>query len=61
MNNRVETLTDIFNTRYRFITEDKQFDLEYVEKLENIDYSIVSDKFEILRKKSIDFLLNSLK
>ncbi len=61
MNNRVETLTDIFHTRYRFITENQQFNLEYVEKLEPIDYSIVPDEFEIMRKKSIDFLLNSLK
>lgn len=61
MNNRVETLTDIFHTRHRFITGEEHFNLKYIEKLEPIDYSIVSDEFEMLRKKSIDFLLNSLK
>lgn len=61
MNNRLESLTDIFHTQHRFITDDKQFNLEYVEEINPIDYSMISDKLETLRKKSIDFLLNSLK
>lgn len=61
MNNRIETLTDIFHTRYRFIAEDEHYNLEYIEKLGTIDYSITSDKFEMLKEESKDFLLNSLK
>lgn len=61
MNNRIETLTDIFHTQYRFITEEEHYNLEYIEKLETIDYSITSDRFKMLKKKSKDFLLNSLK
>lgn len=60
MNNRLETLMDIFATRHRFIVEDRQFNLDFIETLKPIDYSIISDELELLKKKSVNFLMRSL-
>ena len=60
MNNRLITLTEMFNTEHRFISKDDEFSMEYIEDIEKIDYSITSNEYEDFKKKSLDFLINSL-
>lgn len=60
MNNRMITLTEMFHTTHRFISKDTAFNLNYIENIEKVDYSIISNEYEDLKKKSLDFLINSL-
>lgn len=61
MNNRLITFTKMFHTEHRFIGKDDGFNLDYIEDIEKVDYSISSSEYEDLKKRSLDFLINSLK
>ncbi|MCI8402821.1 MAG: polysaccharide pyruvyl transferase family protein [Lachnospiraceae bacterium] len=72
MNNRIETLTDIFHTAHRFIDNAGGFSIDYIEKMKKIDYSndgsssggitvsYKTESFERMKEHSIDFLIGSI-
>lgn len=60
MNNRLETLTELFGTRHRFLTEDAQFNAETLESVAEIDYSAPSERYEAAKERSVSFLLGSI-
>lgn len=60
MNNRIITLTDMFESRPHFIEKINQYRLDYLENLPAIDYERCCNKYERMREKSIDFLRRNL-
>lgn len=61
MNNRFETLLEMYSTVDRFICENEGFSLVHIEKILNADYSIELIKYERMKEKSVRFLVDSLK
>lgn len=59
MNDRIKSILNLFNIGNRFC-EDERENLEYVNSLENIDYSIRQNKFDKLKEQSVKFLKDSL-
>lgn len=61
MNDRIYSLTSLFDTQDRFCdTKDKE-SLEYIESLSSIDYDRPFPKFGEMKEKSINFLKDNLK
>lgn len=60
MNNRLETLTELFHLKERFLSDRLQFNIESIESLATIDYSVPFEQYEALKIRSIDFLMKSL-
>lgn len=60
MNSRIINITGLFNTQNRFCNGKERETLEYVQSLKCIDYSKKNEKFEELKRFSIDFLKNNL-
>jgi len=61
MSSRITDITKLFNQTERFCAGKDKENLTYVESLVDIDYSLPNDKFEELKKKSLDFLDRNLK
>ncbi len=61
MNDRIESLTALFNTRDRFCDTKERTTLKYIENLPPIDYSKPFPKFEKMKKQSENFLKDNLK
>lgn len=59
MNNRIETLMSLFNTKERFLHEN-QFSLNTIKNLESINYLTSFSDFEDRKKQSISFLKDNL-
>lgn len=61
MNNRIETLMDIFHTKYRFIDDTEKFELSYIEKIKEVHYNNNNgSRLDEMKKHSIEFLIHSL-
>lgn len=60
MNNRINTLTEMFDSRSHFIEDIHQYQLEYIDNITDIDYGKPCDKYEKMREKSIAFLYCNL-
>ena len=61
MNNRIENLTQLFNAEERFIVENTKIDINYIEKLNCIEYSYENlQDYEKLKQDSIHFLMDSI-
>lgn len=56
MSTRITDITKLFKTEERFCGEKSKETIEYVTKLNDIDYSRENEKFEQLKSKSINFL-----
>lgn len=56
MNSRIISLTDMFELQERFCATKEQESLEYIEGLQEIDYSVSFSKFEECREKSYEFI-----
>ena len=61
MSSRITDITELFNQTERFCAGKDKENLTYVESLVDIDYSLPNDKFEELKKKSLEFLDRNLK
>lgn len=61
MNDRIYSLTSLFDTQDRFCDTKERESLEYIDSLPPIDYSRPFPKFEAMKEKSIDFLKENLK
>lgn len=61
MNNRLCTLTKMVHTEHRFIFNDMNYNMEYIENIEKINYSVQSLELEKMKEKSKKFLVNNLK
>lgn len=61
MNDRIYSLTSLFDTQDRFCDRKEKETLEYIESLTPIDYSKPFPKFEEMKEKSINFLKDNLK
>lgn len=61
MNDRIYSLTSLFDTQDRFCDTKERESLEYIESLPPIDYNRPFLKFEEMKEKSIDFLKENLK
>ena len=61
MNDRIYSLTSLFNTQERFCDTKEKETLEYIENLPPIDYSNPFLKLEEMKEKSIEFLKINLK
>lgn len=60
MNNRLETLTELFNCKQRFVSNAGLYKIEDLEAINKIDYLQSFEKYENAKRISIDFLNNSL-
>ncbi len=60
MNDRIYSLTSLFDTQDRFCDTKERGNLEYIESLPPIDYNRPFPKFEVMKEKSIDFLKENL-
>lgn len=61
MNDRIYSLTSLFDTQERFCDTKGKMSLKYIESLPPIDYDKPFPKFEAMKKKSINFLNDNLK
>ena len=61
MNDRIYSLTSLFDTQERFCDTKGKMSLKYIESLPPIDYDKPFPKFEAMKEKSINFLKNNLK
>ena len=61
MNDRIYSLTSLFDTQDRFCDTKEKISLKYIEGLPSIDYDKPFPKFEAMKEKSINFLKNNLK
>ena len=61
MNDRIYSLTSLFDTQERFCDTKEKISLHYIEGLPPIDYSKTFPKFEAMKEKSINFLKENLK
>lgn len=59
MGSRIRAITSLFETEERFCYGERE-NLEYVETLENIDYTRALTEFEKQKKASVGFLLDAL-
>ena len=60
MGERINSLLSLFDLEERFIVDEKNNELSYLEKLQNIDYLLDFAKFNDKKQESLAFLLNSL-
>lgn len=60
MSSRIVTLVDMFDLGERFCNTSERENLSYIESVDNIDYSKNFEKFDIMKKRSVDFLLINL-
>lgn len=60
MSSRIVDITALFNQSERFCAGKERETLEYVESLSEIDYSQPNEKFEQLKKESIEFLISNI-
>ena len=60
MSSRIRDITNLFNTCERFCTGEERENLNYLNSLQDIDYNIKNNKFEELKQKSIEFLINNI-
>lgn len=61
MNDRIYSLTSLFDTQDRFCDTKEKISLKYIEGLPSIDYDKPFPKFEAMKEKSINFLNDNLK
>ena len=61
MNDRIYSLTSLFNTQDRFCDTDEKANLSYIENLAPVDYSKGFPKFDAMKEKSINYLKENLK
>lgn len=62
MNNRIETLTEMFGTKARFIDEDGKYSMEFIEDMVRIDYEGRNRaSYDEMKQNSTDFLLNAIR
>ena len=61
MNDRIYSLTSLFDTQDRFCDTKEKESLEYIESLSPIDYDRAFPKFEEMKEKSVEFLKENLK
>lgn len=61
MNDRIYSLTSLFDTQERFCDTKGKMSLKYIESSPPIDYDKPFPKFEAMKEKSINFLKNNLK
>ena len=61
MESRISSLLDLFRTRNRFCNTKCSQSLAYIEELSDIDYNQELTEFENMKKKSIYFLMDSIK
>lgn len=59
MNGRIESILKIFDCEERFCNSIRKVNIEYIESINNAVYSF--EKYESLKKESINYLINSLK
>ena len=61
MNDRIYSLTSLFDTQNRFCDTDEKATLSYIENLAPVDYSKGFPKFDAMKEKSINYLKENLK
>lgn len=61
MNDRIYSLTELFDTGDRFCDSKEKCTLKYIESLPSINYDREFPKFEAMKEKSINFLKENLK
>ncbi len=61
MSSRIFSITELFNSGERFCCTEQRLCKEYIESLDDIDYSYKNEKVENLKNKSIDFLKQVIK
>lgn len=61
MNDRIYSLTELFDTGDRFCDSKEKCSLGYIESLPPINYDREFPKFEAMKEKSINFLKDNLK
>lgn len=61
MNDRIYSLTSLFDTQDRFCDTKEKISLKYIEGLLPINYDRLFPKFEEMKEKSINFLKDNLK
>ncbi|WP_028235566.1 polysaccharide pyruvyl transferase family protein [Pseudobutyrivibrio sp. MD2005] len=60
MNNRMISLTQLFGTENHFIHEEKDFNIDYIKSMQNIDYTIVRHEYNLLKRTSLRYLYDSI-
>ena len=60
MNNRLVTLTEMFGTGNRFIADENQLNMEYIDSVASEPFSLTQEKYNKLKKRSLEYLYNSL-
>lgn len=61
MNDRIYSLTSLFDTQERFCDTKEKISLKYIEYLPPINYDKLYPKFEAMKERSISFLKDNLK
>lgn len=61
MNDRIYSLTSLFDTQERFCDTTEKGNLGYIESLPSIDYNRPFPKFDEMKEKSVNFLKENLK
>lgn len=61
MNDRIYSLTSLFDTQERFCDTTEKGNLGYIESLPSIDYNRPFPKFDEMKEKSVNFLKKNLK
>ncbi len=60
MSSRIKDITELFNAEDRFCYGNDRENIDYIEGLPYINYSVKNERFEALRQQSMNFLKNSL-
>ena len=60
MGERIRSLLSLFDTNERFITDDKNKDLDYISSLKEVDYVTEFAKIKRMQEYSINFLLDNV-
>lgn len=61
MDNRMTSLLSMFDAEERFLNIAERMTVEYVEQLQDLDYSQEFPKFEEMKKSSVEFLEKALR
>lgn len=60
MRSRIDSITSLFEVENRFCDEEDKVSLQFIEGIPSIDYSKISEKYLLMKEKSIAFLKENL-
>lgn len=61
MSSRIVDITNLFNSTERFCVTKECENIKYINKLQDVDYTIENKEFDVLKDKSIKFLTENIR